>query len=63
MILSAAHIKGGVGKTLLAVNIAAVLARRGRDVLLIDADDQASSATFSEIRAESFPDKANFATI
>ncbi len=62
MILCAAHIKGGVGKTLLAVNIAAVLAQRGRDVLLIDADDQASAATFSEIRAE-LPEKANFATI
>jgi chromosome partitioning protein len=62
MILCAAHIKGGVGKTLLAVNIAAVLAQRGRDVLLIDADDQASAATFSEIRAE-LPERANFATI
>jgi chromosome partitioning protein len=62
MILCVAHIKGGVGKSLLAVNVAAVLAQRGRDVLLIDADDQASAATFSELRAE-LPEKANFATI
>lgn len=52
MILCAAHIKGGVGKTLVAASIAAVLAQRGRDVLLIDADDQASAATFAQIRAE-----------
>jgi chromosome partitioning protein len=52
MILCVAHIKGGVGKTLVATSIAAVLAQRGRDVLLIDADDQASAATFAQIRAE-----------
>lgn len=62
MIFCVAHIKGGVGKTLLAVNIAAVLAQRRRDVLLIDADEQASAATFAEIRAE-LPDKAAFATV
>jgi chromosome partitioning protein len=62
MVLCVAHIKGGVGKTLIAVNIAAVLAKRGRDVLLIDADDQASAATFSEIRAE-LADIARFTTI
>ena len=62
MILSVAHIKGGVGKTLRAVNLSAVLAKQGRDVLLIDADDQASAATFSQIRAE-LPDKASFTTI
>ena len=52
MILSVAHIKGGVGKSLLAVNVAAVLAQRGRDVLLIDSDEQGSATTFAEIRAE-----------
>jgi len=62
MILCVAHIKGGVGKTLLAVNIAVVLAQREHDVLLIDADDQASAATFSQIRAE-LPEKASFTTI
>ena len=52
MILSVAHIKGGVGKSLLAVNVAAVLAQRGCDVLLIDSDEQGSATTFAEIRAE-----------
>jgi len=62
MILCVAHIKGGVGKSLLATSIAAVLAQRGRDVLLIDADDQGSAATFSQIRAD-VPSAAAFATV
>ena len=42
--------------------MAAVLAQRGRDVLLIDGDEQGSAATFAAIRAE-LPEKAEFATI
>ena len=44
--------KGGVGKTLLAVNVAAVLAGRSDEVLLIDGDEQSSAATFAQIRSE-----------
>ena len=62
MILVVGNIKGGVGKTLLATNIAAVLAKRGDDVLLIDGDDQASASTFAQIRADQ-PGHAGFATI
>jgi chromosome partitioning protein len=62
MILVVGHTKGGVGKTLLAVNIAAVLAGQGREVLLIDGDEQASAATFAQIRAELAP-KAAFTTV
>jgi chromosome partitioning protein len=62
MILVVGHTKGGVGKTLLAVNIAAVLAGQGREVLLIDGDEQASAATFAQIRAELTP-KAAFTTV
>ena len=62
MILVVGHTKGGVGKTLLAVNIAAVLAGQGREVLLIDGDEQASAATFAQIRADLAP-KAAFTTV
>jgi chromosome partitioning protein len=52
MILAVGNIKGGVGKTMLAVNIAVALMQQGGDVLLIDGDEQASAATFARVRAD-----------
>jgi len=43
-------IKGGSGKTTLATNLTIQLAKLGRDVLLIDADAQGTSADFSQMR-------------
>ena len=52
MVISFLNQKGGVGKTTLAVNVAAELARNGHDVLLIDADKQGSASTWASLREE-----------
>jgi chromosome partitioning protein len=48
-ILSCINLKGGVGKTALAVNFAAYCGAQGKKVLLVDLDPQ-TNATFSCIR-------------
>ena len=52
MILLVGGHKGGVGKTTLAVNLAAMRSRAGRDVLLVDADRQGSANLWAGIRRE-----------
>ena len=54
--------KGGVGKTTLTANIGAELALRGRRVLLIDLDPQAS-LTFSFYRPDEWQQFDSPATI
>jgi chromosome partitioning protein len=52
MILAVGNIKGGVGKTTLAVNIAISRALAGHDVLLVDGDEQRTAITFTDLRTE-----------
>lgn len=53
MILTIGNIKGGVGKSTLACNIAVALSfQAGGGVLLIDGDKQGSAADFTQSRAD-----------
>ena len=52
MIVIAGGIKGGSGKTTVATNLAVIRAMQGRDVLLVDADDQETATDFTLLRNE-----------
>jgi len=52
MVIVLCQTKGGVGKSTLAVNLTVERARAGRDVLLVDADEQATATDFTALRAE-----------
>ena len=56
--------KGGCGKTTLSVNIAAMAAGKGRDVLLVDGDaGQQSSAKWAARRADAHPNASQVRSV
>ena len=50
MILVIGGIKGGSGKTTISTHLSILRAQQGKDVLLVDADDQETSFDFSSLR-------------
>ena len=52
MIVVLAQTKGGVGKSTLAINLAIERSRAGLDVLLVDADEQATATDFTALRTQ-----------
>lgn len=52
MIVLVGASKGGVGKTTIATNLAAMRATQGRDVLLVDTDPQGSASNWAAVRGE-----------
>lgn len=51
-VITVGGIKGGVGKTTIATNFAIMNYLEGKEVLLIDGDDQGSATDFSSVRSE-----------
>src|SRR3954449_13163757 len=63
MILVVGGIKGGSGKTTIATNLAVIRAADGRDVILIDADDQETASDFTILRNERQAEAPSYTSI
>lgn len=62
MIVMIGSEKGGTGKTTLATNLAAMRAREGRDVLLLDTDVQGSATYWCRVRDDAGTEPSIFCT-
>lgn len=56
-------IKGGSGKTTVATNLTVLLASHGRDVLLVDADEQETATDFTAWRNQRMNGQAGYTAI
>ena len=63
MILVCGGIKGGSGKTTIATNLAVMCAKAGKDVLLVDADEQESATIFTAIRKRDQSQRPQYTSI
>lgn len=55
--------KGGSGKSTVATNLTVMLAAAGKDVLLVDADDQETAQDFTNLRNETRPGGAGYTCV
>lgn len=63
MIYTVGGIKGGSGKTTIATNLTVYLAKQGRDVILVDADDQESATDFTSFRHQSLEGELGYTAV
>jgi chromosome partitioning protein len=62
-ILISGGIKGGIGKSTLAANLAVLAARAGQEVLLVDADPQETTGTWAAARSDQTGNLAPVTTV
>ena len=63
MIVASGGVKGGSGKTTIATNLAIMRSAAGKDVLLIDADEQSTSSDFTVLRNKRLEKGAEYTCI
>jgi chromosome partitioning protein len=63
MIYTVGGIKGGSGKTTIATNLTVFLLQKGRDVILIDADDQESATDFTSFRHQTLNGEIGYTAV
>ena len=63
MIYTVGGIKGGSGKTTIATNLAILLAHKGFDVLLVDADEQETATDFTAWREETLQGNIGYTAV